>query len=163
MKIEPTEKQMQEVERVIHYWKPKLLLHGYTIITEYEDVCPDDPTCLAEAITAYPYLRILLKIFASKLWGPTITDWERERSIVHELIHRVVIPVRAAAWELMRGNMVTWKEIMDREEGTVDWITSIIMMLDGGLSEKNTKVTEWEESTNPIKELLLRKSPHCGQ
>lgn len=113
------------IERLVLKWRGLLLLNGYQINLNFEPKQKiGEPELAADVDTNYPYRS-----------GYTISFWprfldsakdEQARKVIHELVHIITIPMKAAAHDLVSEKLVLWRDIKDRDETMVDWIATIL-------------------------------------
>lgn len=112
------------IERLVLKWRGLLLLSGYDITARFKNEASADGNTAAEVTTNYPYRCGYVIDFYPCFVDSALA--EQERRVIHELVHFITIPMKAAAHDLVSEKLVLWRDIKDRDETMVDWIATIL-------------------------------------
>lgn len=121
-----TAKQRKEVQAVIDKWAPRLGLELWEITTEYTEVAKRDADGhhLAEVAGLNEYMAMKVTIY-SDFWGQD-TKAERERTLVHELLHYITSDMRRMIDRQRMGIIVSIPESNAADERATETITALM-------------------------------------
>jgi len=103
-------------------WRKRLLLQHWTVHITFCNIQCEDADVRAEVDLNRTYLEICIKIFP-EFWKDTLIT--QERTIIHELVHTIVQPLKLKAHEKRK---LSFKEI-DNIQKEVEYLTEYITNL----------------------------------
>jgi hypothetical protein len=115
------------VTKWIKKWRKILLLQHWTVHVTFVDTqTEDDLCCRAEVEFDIVYLEIKIKIYPIFWDDPVIA---RERTILHELSHTLVEPLKRRACKCIKGKGRKYLQQVDEVQREVETLTEYITNL----------------------------------
>lgn len=123
-----TDEAKQQLAALVELWSSRLGLGDYHINLAFSpqpkdagnrcaaDALPNDPYRSGYKVTLYPLVM-------------EADEAEREREIVHELLHFITIRLKELARQMMREQFVTLRELNAADEEVVDQLANAIASL----------------------------------
>lgn len=121
----------EEIEKYVGEYLEKLDMRSWeTRIRIARDQHPEDLECHAEVMTSITYRRLNIVVYPH-FWVDRRSENERRRTILHELSHAVVEPLKTL---LLEGS-VDVDQIDEATERVTEHLTAIVWLLVHGRSE----------------------------
>jgi hypothetical protein len=117
----------RRVERWVRKWQRRILLQHWTLKVDFSDE-PHPDTCDDEHIYAAVWpdssrTNALMRVYP-EMW--TLPDDEREKWLLHELIHCPANQLGAMASRAVKRKQAVQRDADDTEEQLVQWVTNAL-------------------------------------
>jgi len=125
----PTKEQRAELKKFINKWRPLLFLHAWDIDCHYMDSDhPHNPDVAIETNMQQEYTQAAWSVYP-RYWRLSKTD--RERCVVHELCHSVVVPLQHLSIIQTKGQFVSPGHCAHVDESVTQHLSNIVFFLKG--------------------------------
>lgn len=119
--------QQEQILNWVSRWKKRLLLNGWTVITNFEsDPCENQPNLeytLADMVVNQRYTEGKLTVYPAMFREH---EAAQELCIAHELIHIQTEELRVVLEKAANKGIISQKKAADLSEGVTEYITKLL-------------------------------------
>jgi hypothetical protein len=134
-----TRRKLEKVRGWVEKYRPILFLHQWTITVSADmptiEDDDDDGATLASIAILSDYFNAEITLYPA-FWSSDVTDTERERAILHELIHCLTEGVCRLTVDGKRPTYDRLAYARSESEQLTEWVTNIVWTLLGRRGRK---------------------------